>query len=76
MTLPTVPRMPERYGIAYLPADVAAANSEAQDALHQLALARTPQAEEARNFQAARIAAANKILAAYNPGLIVWPGGE
>lgn len=75
MTLPTVPQMPERYGIAYLPADVAAANSEAQDALSLLRLTVGPECEEARQYQQARIAAANKTLAAYNPGLIVRPGG-
>lgn len=75
MTLPTVPQMPERYGITYLPAEVDAACREAQDAAVGVRLSRQPHQREALTYNLRALAAANKTLAAYNPGLIVRHGG-
>ena len=53
-----------------LPTRVQAAFEQAGDAVWRLHLARGERYEEARQEQQARIAAANKVLAAHNPGLI------
>ena len=53
-----------------LPARVQAAIGQAADAGRLLHLCRGARYEEARQVQQARIAAANKVLAAYNPKLI------
>lgn len=73
MTLPSVPRLPERYGPAWLPTEVDAACREAQNAAVGVRLSRAPHQREALLHNLRALAAANKTLAAYNPGLIVKP---
>lgn len=78
----TVPRLniPVPDGIAlrvalHLPAHIQAAVGEVAEAVRLYAACRGPQYTEARQLLEARIARANKILAARNPGLVVRPGG-
>ncbi|MCX4232035.1 hypothetical protein [Streptomyces ortus] len=57
-----------------LPARVQAAVTEAADAVRLYVTCRGPQYTEARQGLEARIARANRTLAACNPGLIAGPG--
>lgn len=57
-----------------LPARVRDAVTEAADAVRVYAGCRGPQYALARQGLEARIATANKILAAHNPGLVAGPG--
>ncbi|MEU0589966.1 hypothetical protein [Streptomyces ardesiacus] len=54
-----------------LPARVRAAVAEAAEAARLYAACRGPQYTEARQLLEGRLRAANKVLAAHNPGLIV-----
>lgn len=60
---------------AHLPKSVRDADAVARGALYAIRLCRTPLAVEARERQLAALAAANKLLGAYNPGLVVTLGG-
>ncbi|MFE0088825.1 hypothetical protein [Streptomyces sp. NPDC059016] len=51
------------------------AEREAVDQAYNVGLCRGPQYAEAREWALADLARANKVLAAYNPGLIVRSGG-
>ncbi|MGW5711575.1 hypothetical protein [Streptomyces olivaceus] len=53
---------------AQLPAPVRDAVTEAADAVRVYAACRGPQYTEARQLLEARLRAANKVLAAHNPG--------
>ena len=57
-------------------ARVLEAEQQATHAAASYSLARGPRYEESRQWLLAEIAAANKIVAAFNPGLIVRIGGE
>lgn len=58
------------------PARVLEAERQATNSATCFRLARGPRYEEARQWALAEIAAANKVLGAFNPGLIVRIGGE
>ena len=68
-TVPVPDGIALRIGLQ-LPARVQAAIGQAADAGLMLHLCRGARYEEARQVQQARLRAANKILAAYNPKLI------
>lgn len=55
----------------HLPARVRAAVADAAEAARLYAACRGPQYTEARQLLEARLRAANKVLAASNPGLVV-----
>lgn len=77
LNLPAVP-MPDAVAVqvgAQIPARVLEAERKAVNAAYCFGLARGPRYEEDRQCALAELAAANKILAAYNPGLIVRSGG-
>lgn len=57
----------------HLPARIQAAVADAAEAARLYAACRGPQYTEARQLLEARLRAANKVLAACNPGLIVKP---
>jgi hypothetical protein len=58
-----------------LPARVREAVIVAANEAYIARVCRAPQYREARESALGRLAAANKLLAAYNPGLIVTAGG-
>jgi hypothetical protein len=77
LNLPKVP-LPDAVAVrigAQIPERVLAAEQKAVNAVYCFGLARGPRYEEARQYALADLAAANKVLAAYNPGLIVRSGG-
>ncbi|UQT61373.1 hypothetical protein M4V62_04680 [Streptomyces durmitorensis] len=77
MTLPAVP-MPDRVAVLVgrqIPEHVLLAETAAMDAIDELPLCLGPEARDVLAFNLRSLAAANKILAAYNPGLIVRIGG-
>lgn len=59
-----------------MPARVLQAEVAAESAAYSIRLCRTPFTAEAREFALADLARANKILAAWNPGLTVKAGGH
>ncbi|MGW2861852.1 hypothetical protein [Streptomyces sp. NPDC001205] len=70
--------IPDRVAVligSRIPKRVLQAEVDAQAALTRFRLCRTPLTAKAREYAIAELAAANKILAAYNPGLIVRLGG-
>lgn len=60
---------------AHLPKSVRDADAVARGALYAFRVSRTPLTREARERAAADAARANKVLAAFNPGLVVTLGG-
>jgi hypothetical protein len=58
-----------------LPKRIREAVKATADAERSFYLCRTPLTAKAREYAISDIAAANKLLAAYNPGLIVTAGG-
>jgi hypothetical protein len=58
------------------PESICQAVMAAEDAARTVRLCRGPQYREARELALGRLAAANKVLAAYNPGLIVTAGAR
>lgn len=58
-----------------IPARVLDAEVAADEAARNVKLCRTPETREALAYNLRRLAACNKVLAAYNPGLIVTFGG-
>lgn len=77
MTFPNVPKpdaVLERIGRQF-PPRVLLAEKQATASLYRFGLSLGPRYEEARQLAQADAAAANKILAAYNPKLIVTLGG-
>ncbi|MFD9222052.1 hypothetical protein ACFWDI_19020 [Streptomyces sp. NPDC060064] len=59
-----------------LPPHILQAEIAAENAVYNLRLCRSPEYREAREYCLSELAAANKILAAYNPRLIVKAGGR
>ena len=59
-----------------MPTPVLEAEIAAENAAYCVRLCRTPQTAEAREYSLAELAAANKVLAAHNPRLIVKAGGS
>lgn len=77
LNLPAVP-IPDAVAVqvgSQAPARVLEAEKRAENAAYSFRLARGPRYEESRQWALAEIAAANKIVAAFNPGLIVRIGG-
>lgn len=72
--LPIPDRVP-RLISSQLPDRILLAEKQASTAAHLVRLCRTESTREAREFQLAELAAANKVLAAYNPKLVVTAGG-
>ena len=73
LNLPRVPlpdTIASRIG-AQFPPHVLLAEKQATQAAYSFGLARGPRYEESRQWLLADIARANKVLAAFNPGLIV-----
>jgi hypothetical protein len=60
---------------SHYPPRVTKAVGAAADAERAFRLCRTPRTAVAREYLIGDLAAANKVLAAYNPGLIVRLGG-
>jgi hypothetical protein len=58
-----------------MPEPVLQAEIAAENAAYCIRLCRTPETAEAREYSLADLARANKVLAAYNPLLILKPGG-
>ncbi|MET9517490.1 hypothetical protein [Streptomyces sp. NPDC002994] len=58
-----------------MPPEVMEAEEAAFDAAVTVSRCRTPLTREARERALAEVARQNKILAAYNPGLIITAGG-
>lgn len=58
-----------------MPAHVLQAEIEAESAAYSIRLCRTPFTAKAREYALAELARANKVLAAWNPRLIVRAGG-
>jgi hypothetical protein len=56
-----------------MPAHVLRAECEAENQAYNVGLCRGPQYREAREYALADLARANKVLAAYDPRLIVTP---
>ncbi len=73
ITRPTLPvPVPDAVALfagRHLPARVRAAVADAAEAARLYAACRGPQYTEARQLLEARLRAANKVLAAHNPGL-------
>lgn len=59
-----------------IPAHVLDAEVAAENAAYCIRLCRTPLTRVAREHSLADLARANKVLAAYNPGLILKAGGS
>jgi hypothetical protein len=79
ITLP-LPKVPVPDAVAVLigqqmPERVARAEREAVNQAYNVGLCRKPEYAEAREWALADLARANKVLGAYNPGLIVTPKG-
>ncbi len=77
LNLPRVP-VPDAVAVqigSQLPARVLEAERKAASAAYSFGLARGARYEESRQWLLADIAAANKVLAAYNPRLVVRIGG-
>lgn len=75
MNLPKIP-MPDRVAAragCMLPIPVLQAVADAREAKADVRRYRAPMFVEDREDALARLAAANKVLAAYNPGLIETP---
>lgn len=75
MNLPRIP-MPDRVAArsgCMLPLHVLQAVADAREAVADVRRYRAPMFAEDREDALARLAAANKVLAAYNPGLIETP---
>ncbi|UPZ27658.1 hypothetical protein MUK60_07400 [Streptomyces sp. LRE541] len=72
-TIP-VPDAVAALSAAQLPARVRDAVTEAADTIRLYATCRGPHYTEARQGLEARIARANKTVAAFNPGLVAGPG--
>ncbi|MDI9887313.1 hypothetical protein QMZ92_23815 [Streptomyces sp. HNM0645] len=77
MNLPTVPMPGGVAGLigSQIPAHVQDAEDEAVFAMLSIEQRRQPMAPEQLAEALATVARANKVLAAYNPGLIVKAGG-
>lgn len=58
-----------------IPENVLQAEIAAEQAAHSVRLCRTPLTREAREYALAGLARANKVLAAYDPRLMVRDGG-
>ncbi|MEV5944490.1 hypothetical protein [Streptomyces sp. NPDC051994] len=70
--------IPDRVAVmigSCIPKRVLRAEVAAQAAFERFRLCRAPLTAVAREYAIAELAAANKILGAYNPGLIVTLGG-
>jgi len=77
MTFPRVP-VPDAVAVqigSQLPPHVLEAERKAATAAYSFGLARGARYEESRQWLLSEIAAANKVLAAYDPRLIVRNGG-
>ena len=59
-----------------MPKPVIEAEIAAENAAYCIRLCRTPLTAEAREYALADLARANKVLAAYNPRLMVKAGGQ
>ena len=59
-----------------MPEHVLRAEIEAENQAFNVRLCYGPQYREAREYALAELARANKVLAAYNPGLMVRAGGS
>lgn len=70
--VPVPDRLADQIG-RKLPIDILEAQTIAQNSAYVLRLCRTPQTRRGREAALADLARANKVLAAYNPGLIVTP---
>ncbi|MEU2073615.1 hypothetical protein [Streptomyces sp. NPDC013489] len=57
-----------------IPKPVLDAEVEAVTAVYRIGLCRTPETTEAREYNLGRLARANKLLAAFDPRLIITPG--
>lgn len=77
LNLPSLPRPAavELMIARQFPARVLEAERQASRAAYSFGLARGARYEESRQWALAEIAAANKVLGAFNPGLIVRIGG-
>lgn len=75
--LPSIP-MPDSVAVLIgrqMPEHVLRAEREAVNHAYNIGLCRGPQYAEGREWALADLARANKVLAAYNPGLAVKAGG-
>lgn len=77
LNLPAVP-IPDAIAVqvgSQIPARVLEAEKRAEQAVYRFGLSRGPRYEEARQLALAEIAAANKMLGAWNPRMIARIGG-
>ena len=77
LNLPAVP-IPDAVAVqvgSQIPAHVLEAEKRAEQAAYRFGLSRGRRYEEARQNALAEIAAANKVLATYNPRLVARIGG-
>ncbi|MGW2721345.1 hypothetical protein [Streptomyces sp. NPDC001492] len=77
LNLPAVP-VPDAVAVqvgSQIPARVLEAEKRAENAAYCFRLSRGPRYEEARQWALAEIAAANKVLGAWNPRLVARIGG-